>query len=210
MSDADVYANVAELPDSDCTVDTLIEDKFFICVSATIISPSFDSATHYFDALTDGALVSLSKTIKTLLDSGCTAHIFKEKKFFWSYREDEAVDIKTANCGVLSTLAHGEIRIRVRCSNGKHVVICLLDCLHALAVPMNLISVGTLTERKMFLTFGNNWTSVHFPKDHSSLAGIRFSMKVHGHLSFIDCKILEPPSSVDSPSCLVAIPEPFC
>ncbi len=148
LDDADVHANVTELPDSSCTINTLNKDKFFICTSAMIISPSVDSSTHYVDALADGALVSLPVTVKTLLDSGCTAHIFKEKKNFWSYCKDKAVDVKTANCDVLSTMACGEIHIQVHCSNGKHVVVCLLDCLHVPDVPMNLISVGALMGKK--------------------------------------------------------------
>ncbi len=79
LPDTDAYANIAKLPDTTYTMDTLNEDEFFICVSTTIISPSLNSSTHYFDALADGALVSL---IKTLLDSGCTTHIFKDKKYF--------------------------------------------------------------------------------------------------------------------------------
>ncbi|PBK82317.1 hypothetical protein ARMGADRAFT_1090531 [Armillaria gallica] len=206
LVDGDVCTNVAELPDSQCTVNTLNEDEFFICSSAIVISPLAASSTLYFNALAEGALIALPQIVKTLLDSGCKAHIFKEKRFFWSYWEDEAVDVKTANCGVLSTRARGEIRMHVHCTNGKHVVVCLL---HAPDVPMNLISIGTLTEWRMFLVFGNNWTSINFPKDHPSLAGVQFLANVLGCLSFLDCEILEPPSVANADSCSIAMPEPF-
>ncbi|PBK81071.1 hypothetical protein ARMGADRAFT_1091620 [Armillaria gallica] len=170
--DVDVCANFAELPYSQYTIDTLNEDEFFICLSAIVISPLVASSTLYFDALVEGALIALPQIMKTLLDSGCTAYIFKEKRFFWSYWEDKAVDMKTAKCGVLSTRACGEICMCVHCTNGKHVMVCLLDCLHVPDVPMNLISVGALTEQRMFLMFENNWTSINFPKDHPSLAGV--------------------------------------
>ncbi len=76
---------------------------------------------------------------------------------------------------------------------------------------MNLISVGALTERRMYLLFGNNWTSINFPRDHPSLSGVRFSATVLGRLSFIDCELLEPTLSGNTleDTCSVAMPEPF-
>lgn len=66
LLDADVYTNVAELPVSQCTINTLDEDKFFICLSVIVISPSIDSSTLYFNTLADGALIALPNMIKTL------------------------------------------------------------------------------------------------------------------------------------------------
>ncbi len=210
--DPEAYAAVSVLPDLDCTVNTVNEDIVFVCSGASILSPSTEASTWFYEGLLAGSFISLSHLVKTMLDSGCTTHIFKDKKYFWSYREDEAVDVKTANCGVLSTKARGEIRIRVRCTNGQRVIVRLLDCLHAPDVPMNLISVGALTERRMFLLFGNNWTSINFPKDHPTLAGVRFSATVLGRLSFLDCELLEPDASNHDSlleSCAAAMPEPF-
>ncbi len=210
--DPEAYAAVPDLSDTDCIVSSVNEDIVFVCSGASLLSASAEASTWFFDGLQAGSFAALSHLIKTMLDSGCTTHIFKDKKYFWSYREDEAVDVKTANCGVLSTKARGEIRVRVKCTNGQHVVVRLLDCLHAPDVPMNLISVGALTERKMYLLFGNNWTSINFPKDHPTLAGVRFSATVLGRLSFLDCELLEPPpanpdSSAESSA--LAMPEPF-
>ncbi len=207
--DPEAYAAVSMLPDIDCTVNTVNEDIVFVCSGASILSPSTEASTWFYDA---GSFISLSHLVKTMLDLGCTTHIFKDKKCFWSYREDEAVDVKTANCGVLSTKARGEIRIRVRCTNGQRIIVRLLDCLHAPDVPMNLISVGALTERRMFLLFGNNWTPINFPKDHPTLASVHFSATVLGRLSFLDCKLLEPDISHHDllvESCASAMPEPF-
>ncbi len=210
--DPEVYATISELPDTDCTVDSINEDIVFICSGASILSPTPEASTWFYDGLHAGVFAALSHLVKTMLDSGCTMHLFKDKKYFWSYREDEAVDVKTANCGVLSTKAHGEIRICVKCTNGQHIVVRLLDCLHAPDVPMNLISISALTERRMYLLFGNNWTSINFPKDHPSLSGVRFAAAVLGRLSFLDCEILEPDSSTVDPlanTCSMAMPEPF-
>ncbi|KAK0216732.1 hypothetical protein EDD85DRAFT_798165 [Armillaria nabsnona] len=149
--DSDDYAAVA-IPYTDCTVDSIDsvnDDIVFVCTGASILSSSAQASTWFYDGLKDGSFAALSLLVKTMLNSGCTTHIFKERRYFWSYREDEAVDVRTANCGVLSTKARGEIRIRVRCTNGIQVVVRLLDCLHVPDVPMNLISMGALTERKI-------------------------------------------------------------
>ncbi len=208
--DSNDYAAVV-IPYTDCTVDSVNDDIVFICMGASILSSSAQALTWFYDGLKDGSFAALSLLVKTMLDSGCTTHIFKERRYFWSYHEDEAVDVRTANCGVLSTKACGEIHICVHCMNGIWVVVQLLDCLHAPDVPMNLISVGALTEWKMYLLFGNNWTSINFPKDHPTLSGARFSATVLSHLSFLHCEILEP-SLVDAnplESCMMGMPEPF-
>ena len=48
---------------------------------------------------------SITNSFNTTLDSGCTNHIIHDRTLFWTYREDQAVPVKTANCGVLNTLA---------------------------------------------------------------------------------------------------------
>ncbi|KAK0463156.1 uncharacterized protein EV420DRAFT_1639248 [Desarmillaria tabescens] len=159
-SEEEVHAAVSKIPTSDCTVDTYNADKFFICTSASFLSPIDSASTWYLDVMHEIAYVLLAQSVKTLFDSGCTTHLFKEWCYFWSYHTDLAVDVKTANCGVLSTEACGEIRIHIHCVNGAHVMICLLDCLHAPSVPMNLISVRALIEWNIFLLFRKNWTTV--------------------------------------------------
>ena len=52
---------------------------------------------------------SIEQRYNTILDSGCTNHIIKDCLLFWTYNPSLAVPVKTANCGVLSTLAHGDV-----------------------------------------------------------------------------------------------------
>ncbi|KAK0449956.1 hypothetical protein EV421DRAFT_1899472 [Armillaria borealis] len=146
-SDEEVYAAITKVPsETSCNIDTYNTDELFVCSSAITLSPLLSASTHYLDVMNEKAYILLAQMIKILLDSGCTAHIFKEQKFFWTYNEDQAIDVKTANCGVLSTKARGEIHIRVKCISGTHMVVSLMDCLHAPEVPMNLVSVSALME----------------------------------------------------------------
>jgi hypothetical protein len=56
---------------------------------------------------------SITNSFNTILDSGCTNHIIRDRALFWTYREDQAVPVKTANCGILKTLACGDVKFRV-------------------------------------------------------------------------------------------------
>jgi hypothetical protein len=63
-----------------------------------------------------------------------------------------AVPVKTANCGFLTTLVIGDVEFHL-VINGKKIVWTLKNCLHALDVPINLISVGALQEHHMPVIF---------------------------------------------------------
>jgi len=53
---------------------------------------------------------SITNSFNTILDSGCTNHIIHDWALFWTYKEDQAVPVKTANCGILKTLACGDVK----------------------------------------------------------------------------------------------------
>jgi len=65
--------------------------------------------------LTPVCLSSLSQIFNSVLDSGCTNHIVKDRLLFWTYHTALTVPVKTANCGVLETLVKGNIKFRVQC-----------------------------------------------------------------------------------------------
>jgi hypothetical protein len=85
-----------------------------------------------------------------------------------------ATPVKTANCGFLQTLARGSVRFRV-VSGGRTVTFILNDCLHAPDAPINLISVGALTEKDAIFTFWKDVTTISFPHDHPVLPSFSFS-----------------------------------
>ena len=68
------------------------------------------------------------------------------------YDINGAVPVKTANCGSLTTLGIGDVKIRL-IIDGKTIIWTLTNCLHAPDVPINLISVGALQEHHMSVYF---------------------------------------------------------
>lgn len=70
------------------------------------------------------ALASFSSCFNTIIDSGCTTHIIKDCQCFWTYHPELATLVGTANCGVLNTLAQGEVCFRLL-FQGQECVICM-------------------------------------------------------------------------------------
>jgi hypothetical protein len=135
----------------------------------------------------------------SILDSGCTHHIIRDRALFWDYDTTQAIPVKTANCGFLSTLARGTVRFRVT-SGDRSVVFILKDCLHAPDAPINLISVGALAEKGATFTFTSGRTTISFPATHLTLPNFSFDAVPLHRLSFLDCNFLHPPSSPSIPT----------
>ena len=133
----------------------------------------------------------------SVLDSGCTHYIIRDHALFWSYDTTLATPVKTANYGFLQTLARGSVHFRVS-SGDRTVTFILNDCLHTPDAPINLISVGALTEKGAIFTFSRGQTNITFPSDHPVLPSFSFNATVHNRLSFLDCNFVLPPSSFTS------------
>jgi hypothetical protein len=138
------------------------------------------------------AMGSISQSYNSALDSACTNHIFRDRNLFHTYSIDDAVPVKTANCGVLNTLGMGTIKVNLRIGN-RTIIWTLTNCLHALDVPINLISVGALQEHHMSVVFSFNKTTISFPDDHQHLSGLSFDAHVTRRLSLLDLDFIDPP-----------------
>jgi hypothetical protein len=124
------------------------------------------------------ALSTISQTYNSALDSACTNHIFRDRTVFHTYNVDGAVSVKTANCGLLTTLAIGDVKIKLLLGDHRTVIWTLKNCLHAPDVPINLISVGALQEHHMSINFSFQKTTISFPIDHPHLSGLSFDAYV--------------------------------
>ena len=142
------------------------------------------------------ALTASPFPFNSLLDSGCTNHIFRDRSVFWTYDSSLATPVKMANCGFLNTLARGSVRFRVKTGN-RMAVFVLKDCLHAPDAPLNLISVGAMTEKGATFTFAPGLTSIAFPTTPPSSSPFSFNATVLHRLSFLDCDFVLPPPSTD-------------
>src|ERR1700678_3223229 len=138
------------------------------------------------------AFGTISQQYNTALDSACTNHIFHDRSLFHTYDIDGAVPVKTANCGFLTTLAVGDIKIKLTFGD-KTVTWTLRNCLHAPDVPINLISVGALQEHHMLVAFSFWKTTISFPSDHPQLSGLSCDVHVTQRLSLLRLVFAPPP-----------------
>ncbi|SJL07234.1 uncharacterized protein ARMOST_10577 [Armillaria ostoyae] len=114
----------ADFKTTDCTNDFLNNENFFEWYTAAAIKPNSESTTLYLDAMKEESYTTIMVDIRTLLDSTCTSHIFKDRHLFWTYNEEKAVNVKTANCGSLKTSTH-DLSITVMCTDGTKIPIRL-------------------------------------------------------------------------------------
>lgn len=156
------------------------------------------------------AFASFLRNFHTILDSGCTTHIFSERRAFWTYHLDGATSVTTANAGALEAHARGEIRVRVTCTSGKAIVLRLTNCLHAPTVPMNLVSVGAFIDKGILVDFKADppnaasssssfipTTTIHFHPSLPAVGGLSFLATVKRRLSFLNFEFIYPPSPAD-------------
>ena len=131
------------------------------------------------------ALSSLSQEYNLALDSACTNHIFRDRDVFHTYNAASAVPMKMANCRLLTTLAIGNVKIKLTVG-GKNITWTLRNCLHTPSVPINFISVGALQEHHMSIVFAFQKTTIFFPPDHPELSALSFDAYVMRRFSLLN------------------------
>lgn len=158
---------------------------------ATYAMLSISEIPHFEDQ--PFALSSLSSGYNSLLDSACTNHIFRDCNIFHTYNIDGAVPVKMANCGMLTTLAIGDVQIKLRIGN-TNITWTLRNCLHAPDIPINLISIGALQEHQMSIIFSFQKTTISFPPDHPQFSTLSFDAHVTHQLSLLNLDFILPHS----------------
>ena len=179
-------AEVEEIQVDNDEIITTTEDNTFTTEFAAMsltTSNEISFSTYAFSSISeilpDQLLVlhASSLNYNTALDSTCTNHIFHDRNLFHTYDVTGAVSVKTANCGVLTMLAVGDIKIKLMI-DGKTITWTLWNCLHAPTVPINLISVSALQEHHMSVVFSFQKTTISFPSIHPQLSGLSFDAYV--------------------------------
>jgi hypothetical protein len=102
-------ANVKEIKEAGVTNnaldDSVLKQEF---AAMSIITTNDINFASYPMISTDHiAFATLPEHFNTALDSACTNHIICDRHLFQTYNTNTAVPVKTANCGVLTTLVMG-------------------------------------------------------------------------------------------------------
>jgi len=199
--------------DVDCQVNEDLSDDFFdhfAPQSYATISPDLSNAL---------ALISVSpgptSKLNTVLDSGSTHHIIRDRTFFQTYDTAKALSVKTANCGALKAKAMGTVVLEVTLNNRK-LDLVLSDCLHAPDIPINLFSVGSFQEGGFRILFepgdkhidSSPYTDIVFPTHHVSLPNYRLQARFINRLSFLSCAFKRNPLAITAMPAIVSSPLP--
>ena len=176
------------------TLSITLSDSFALSALPTYaMMPDLQSSSTPIALATSSFPSTSSFPCNSLLDSGCTTHIFRDHNAFWTYDTTLATPVETANCGILNTLARGSVRFRIT-SGDRSCVVNLKNCLHAPDAPINLISIGSMTEKGAVFTFAPGLTSISLPtSQRQSLPNFSFNATVLCRLSFLHCDFNFPP-----------------
>lgn len=130
---------------------------------SSYLSPKLSTLTQLeIDEPSTFAMITCE--IPTLLDSGCTNHIIQNWNHFFSYDINGALNVKTANAGNLSTLASGNCYYKIPIIGWlKHLMLEMHDCLHALNIPVNLLSTSTMLEKHFSFYMSKKEVRVYIP-----------------------------------------------
>jgi len=121
--------------------------------STTLAPPPNSSPATYLGDLScamiekpsaEGFAALLNGSFASILDSGTSSHLLKDRDVFWTYEATQARPMKTANQGILQTKASGDCLVRLTL-RGVTTTVKLRDCLHAPSACVNLLSVGRMT-----------------------------------------------------------------
>jgi hypothetical protein len=209
-------ANTDITPDGEIELEqideTVLTDEFAamsltltndIELSTYNLSPTATLCDQSYEPI---VLAALSKQFNSALDSACTNHIIRDHNLFHTYDTNGALPVKTANCGILPTLAMGDVKFRLNIE-GRSITWTLKNCLHAPAVPINLISVGALQENHLSINFSFQKTTISFPMTHPHLKGLSFDATVVNRLSMLLLDFI-PPVTKLTPSAFASFPIP--
>ena len=210
--DADIVVPSAHLSVASFVAsnDSIKSDYYSSCDSPE--RPMAFVSTSFAD-FESTAFLSLGGRFNSALDSGCTDHIFRDRKYFQDYDVTKAVSIGTANSGSLEAHGGGTVSFSVPYCDKRGapatVVVTLRDCLYAPCAPINLISVGSLTEHGLKVVFNPGAsTDISMPLDDPDVPGFTFTATVFRRLSLLNCKFILPGDDLLKPSALPAISFP--
>ncbi len=195
LADAEVSVELPDIHNDDGSPDVhvaSINDDDKVTIYAALSQSSLDPPdTTFLDMKNLLAYTSVIKSFNCFLDSGCSVPLIHDHNTFWTYDEEGALNVQTANCSVLNTLAHGEVQMLVDCGK-QPVTLIWSNCLHAPDCPVNLLSVGAMTEHRMCLVFKDPYVTIFFPHDKLELKDLSFKADIINHLPFLHCKFIFP------------------
>jgi hypothetical protein len=132
----------------------------------------------------------------SLLDSGCTRHVVRDRALFRDYAQmPVSLSVGTATCGPLDALGSGDVEFHYPFGD-RCIIFTLHGCLYAPTAPVNLLSVRVLMARGLSCLFSNGGiTKVSYPDSHLNLPGLTFSPTVVNHLSYLLLDFIPPVAS---------------
>ncbi|KAG2737997.1 hypothetical protein P692DRAFT_20648054, partial [Suillus brevipes Sb2] len=125
--------------------------------AADITSLMQDLSFASISELPEEIACAVNLPFTTILDSGTTVTLVKDRQFFHSYSTEDTVDVLTVNHGVLQTTGRGNCVAWLTIGQ-RHLRIRLSNCLHAPGALLNLLSVSCMNAKGWDVNFRSDMT----------------------------------------------------
>lgn len=135
-----------------------------------------------------------SHFLTTILDSGTSMTLIKNREYFWSFSTDNPVTVRTANHGHLETSGRGECVAWVTIEGTRRRA-RFTNCLHAPSAMVNLLSVGWMVKQGWAITFRGDPGHCELVYRGTHLGRIPMT----GALVFMDLEFILPPAADAAP-----------
>jgi hypothetical protein len=140
-----------------------------------------------------GEIFSANGGSATILDSGTSSHLLKDRDVFWTYETTQAQSMRTANQGILQTKDSGDCLVRLTL-NGVTTTVKLRDCLYVPSACVNLLSVERMTSAgsSVGCTMDDGRFAIVRKNPDGSRKNI-YEGKQSNNLYFVDLEFVYPP-----------------
>ncbi|KAJ2921133.1 hypothetical protein H1R20_g15960, partial [Candolleomyces eurysporus] len=168
----------------------------------------FFSAAYELDANGDGIALVAGRELdrrtpfNAVIDSGCTRHVLNDLSCFHDFMPVR-LNVGTANSKPLVVHGKGTVKFSVRMTGGETLDVVLDDCLYAPTCPVNLLSVGALTDVLKWRIMFSDRRTVCWRHEPGQRPTSFLVLPRSGRLSVIACNFVPAPSDPDLPQAFI-------
>ncbi|RXW15139.1 hypothetical protein EST38_g10715 [Candolleomyces aberdarensis] len=180
------------------TVSYVVDEEEY-----SLISSAYKTEVDSYLAMVASSDVARRVPFNAVVDSGCTRHVLNDLSLFHDF-EPVRLHVGTANSKPLVVHGKGVVRFSVRLTDGALLDVELVDCLYAPTCPVNLLSVGALTDVLKWRIMFSDKRTVCWRHEPGARPTSFLVLPRSGRLSVIACDFVPAPSDAARPRAFLA------
>ncbi|KAJ2935894.1 hypothetical protein H1R20_g1200, partial [Candolleomyces eurysporus] len=164
----------------------------------SFLSAAYDPGVAGETALVANMDLDRRMPFNAVVDLGCTRHILNDLTWFHEFTLVQ-LNVGTANSKPLVVHGKGVVKFSVHMTGGEVLDVVLNDCLYALTCPVNLLSVGALTDVLKWRIMFSDRRTICWRHEPGQRPTSFLILPRSGRLSVIACDFVTAPSGPEPP-----------